>query len=49
MQDCFENVTNRDLVNLIETEGNEDFLVSCTILLKQSLEEKNSKIYLIAL
>ena len=34
MQDCFENVTNRDLTNLIDTEKSEDFLTACTILLK---------------
>jgi hypothetical protein len=42
MQECFEMVNSKDL------QLEQEFLTNCTVLLKQSLEENNIQIYLLA-
>ena len=42
MQECFENCTTQIL------KSNEEFITTCTTLLKSSIEENNMQIYIVA-
>ena len=42
MQECFENATPQII------KENEEFVTTCTTLLKQSIEENNMQIYIVA-
>ena len=42
MQECFENCTPKIV------KENEEFVTTCTMLLKQSMEENNMQVYIVA-
>ena len=42
MQECFENASQQLI------KDNAEFVTTCTMLLKQSIEENNMQVYIVA-